>query len=212
MEAVMAKPQARPRPLTTIASYPNHLRAIGMFVAEFNVLEMSLGEFLGSLLHIDKENGKILYLTPHTGYGRISILENLASDGKHLFKKDSASQKDLLALLTRARKAMDRRHKIVHDSWGVASNSVQSLVARQSMPFLSGRSFTPVPLNDLRRYITDLRNLIQDVRALTNGGYETWPPYTSRPIPPPPSRRGRTRTPDGTQTKTAAKPKSRPRL
>lgn len=178
---------------------------------EFTTLEIRLGELLGSLLHVDKENGKIIYLTPHTGFGRISIIENLISDGKNLYRKGTASHRHLVKLMKRARALMSKRHEIIHHSWGTASNGRETVVARRSTPFLEKQPFIPVAVEDLKRIIADIRNLTNDVHAQAEANYRSWPPYTSQPILTKPTRRGRTGISGSPQKDSAQEPAPQPR-
>lgn len=179
----MTKPAKRPAALTTLAKHSAYIKAIGMFVVEFTNLEIYLGDLVGSLLHISIDNGRILYLTPQTGYGRISILENLRSDGKNLFQKDSKDDKELTSIIREARRLMDIRHRIIHHSWGLASNATETLVAQRKTPFLKSNPFKPVTLAELERNIDDIRRLAHQVREAAEINYESWPPYSSPPKP-----------------------------
>jgi hypothetical protein len=209
----MRKPLKRPRPISPIAKYPSYVKAIGMVSVEFTALEIMLGELLGSLLHIDKENGKIIYLTPHTGFGRIAILENLNSDGKNLFRKEGKAHKSLTKLLKRARALMQKRHDTIHNSWGIATRETEQLVATRKTPFLEKQPVRPVQLEELHRLSADIRNLANDVRDLAETCYASWPPYSSRPTPIPTAPQSRTRKPTTRQhqkKETAATPTAQP--
>jgi hypothetical protein len=167
-----------------------------MISVEFTNLEMLMGEMLGSILHISPDNGRIIYLTPHSGYGRLAILENLHTDGKHSLRKDSRSYKQYGKLLERARTVIGKRHGIIHNSWGALSNDSETLVANRTTPFLERRPFKPVALDELERLIEDIRKLCDQVVDWTNSNYASWAPYTSQPIAPEQSGDDKSQTPD----------------
>lgn len=194
-------------PFSPLEGYPEHVRAIGMISIEIANLETSLGELLGSLLHISVENGRLVYLSPQSAMGRLAILENLSSDGKNLFKKGSTAAKNLDSLIGRSKALIGKRHDIIHHSWGTASRQSEEHVASRKLPFTSRKPLKLMALADLERLISDIRVLNGDVMDASASNYASWPPYTSQPKPPPQAEAGPNQKPDTPQKGKAPKPR-----
>jgi hypothetical protein len=86
-------------PYSPLIDYPDHVMAIGMISIELGNLETMLGELLGSLLHISPHNGRLIYLSPQSGFGRLAILENLHTDGLGVYRPGGTAHKKLTKII-----------------------------------------------------------------------------------------------------------------
>ena len=71
----------------------------------------------------------------------------------------SEGRKQLESLHGRARNITNKRHLMIHDSWGT---NAEGSVVRGSIRGDEGK--TPVPLKELEKIISDIRMLIEGVR------------------------------------------------
>ncbi len=159
---------------STLERYPKHVQAIGMIGIEIANLEIMLGELLGALLHIDRHFGRIVYLTPQTGMGRLKIIENVMRD---TLVEGSEGRTHVKSLIERARAVLGKRNNYVHTSWGTSPDDPRKVV-RQELPFLEGVKVSPVELKHLTDLIEDIRELTDDVMRTTEDFFRSWPPYT----------------------------------
>ena len=188
---------------STLDRHPRHVNAIGMLSVEVANLEFMLGELLGALLHIDRDFGAIIYLTPQSYAARISILENIVPYSLEL---DSDIGKHLQSIIERAKSYIGKRHQIIHKSWGTDADNPK-LVVRRSMPYLEKRPFRVVSLNELTTLIENTRELVEEVVALTDQLFSEWPPYTLRERSPEPQSGAQDPAVPSPQTGRAAHPK-----
>jgi hypothetical protein len=86
-------------------------------------------------------------------------LELLDTAIKGVIKENSEVRKYLESIHRRARNIIDKRHSMMHDSWGTNRDGS---VVRMSIRGNSDR--TPVSLKELEKIISDIRNLIEEVR------------------------------------------------
>jgi hypothetical protein len=162
-------------------------------------LEIMLGKLLGALLHISSAAGRLVYLTPHSGFARLAMIENIV---KATMVEKSEGHVHLAKLLDRARAIMGKRHNLVHGAWGLPPEDHQGEVRWHSLPFMEDKPSRPVPISELSDLIEDIRELSEDVRMTTADAYGHWPPYTLQPTPPLPSTLGK--------SDQARKPQSKP--
>jgi hypothetical protein len=143
---------------------PEHVRAIGMISIENANLEYELADLFSRILQIHPRVGRAIYLTPKSAIARIEIFEN-ASKAVLSPKTDSenlaaAFLEKALCIASRARAVVGKRHEIIHDGWGVDSQTGNVL----RIP--TKRAQAPVPLADLQNLVRDFRLLIYDAARL----------------------------------------------
>jgi hypothetical protein len=151
---------------TILERFPDHAKAIGIISVEMANLDIFLGEMLGGILRVAPKVGSTIYLTPHSAFGRIEILERVAN---LVMVKDSHGLKHINSLAGRARTLINKRHSLIHDAWGMRAETGQ--VHRMKLPDLSSRP-DPVDLATLNRIVGDIRVLGDDVREATVELYE----------------------------------------
>jgi hypothetical protein len=96
---------------STLEGSPEHVQAIGMIAIEISNLEISLGDLLGALLHVNPSIGRIVYLTPQAVAARLKIIENV-SDAS--FPKGNEGRKSIDRILRRAKHVTGRRNELIH--------------------------------------------------------------------------------------------------
>jgi hypothetical protein len=188
---------------STLDRHPGYVNAIGMASVEVANLEFMLGELLGALLHIDRDFGAIIYLTPQSYAARIAILENIAPYSLEL---ESDVGKQIQSIIERAKRYIGKRHQIIHESWGTKADNPQ-LVVRRSMPYLEKRPSRAVSLGELTDLIENTRELAEEVVALTTQLFAEWPPYTLKETPPEPQSGAQDSVAPSPQTGQADRPK-----
>jgi len=152
---------------------PDYVQAIGMISIENANLEIAMADLLGAVLGVRDEVGNAIYLTPRAAILRLEILEAVAkaqfrpkTEGDKFYEnEDGKAQalRNVVAVVKRAKSAINRRHTIIHDAWGIEDTTGQ--VIRASLP-LKGDG-TPESLRTLKALIGDLRKLITDTRSLS---------------------------------------------
>jgi len=147
-----------------------------MITIEIGNLEIELGGLLGALLHIQREIGEIVYLSPRAAMGRLAVLQNVAE--ATLEKSEALNH--LKDIFKRANKVLLKRNDMIHQPWGVHKNKKQ--VHRLAVPPNEKQPSWIVPINELNDFVEDIRELAQDVRKTTEDVYRAWPPYTLHPI------------------------------
>jgi hypothetical protein len=168
-------------PKSTLEQWPDHVKAIGMITIEIGNLEIELGTLLAALLHIYKEIGQIIYLTPRAAIARVAVIENIA---KATLVEKSEALMLILSHVERARAVIGKRHDMVHEAWGVHKDRAE--VHRMAMPTKESTLSKPVPIKQLTDLIEDIRELAQDVRQTADDAFKAWSPYTwpdKRPSP-----------------------------
>jgi hypothetical protein len=170
---------ARPRlpgtlspPKSSLEKHPDHVQAIGMVSIEVANLEINLGEFLAALLHIAPYFGRLIYLTPHSFFGRLAILKNVVDD--HIIE-GSEGHRHLKDLIDRANKILVKRNEYIHESWGTSPQNPQHVV-RQEITQRNRAKL--VPINELTELVASIRELSEDVAKTTKDAFEAWPAYT----------------------------------
>src|SRR6266852_2707826 len=109
-------PQSKWRTGSALITRPDHVHAIGMVTIELANLEIALGGLLGALLHVSPDVGRLVYLTPLTGFGRIAVIENLVAA---TLREGSKGRRLIDGLLERSKAIMGKRHNLIHGAWGV---------------------------------------------------------------------------------------------
>lgn len=167
---------AKPSFRSVLEHHPEHVKAIGMISIEMGSLDVTLGDLLGALLHIAPELGRIVYLTPRSGFGRLELLKNVA--------EKSLSSPQVSKVFSRAKALMQKRHEIMHDTWGVDAET-----RKPSRQKTKGQHVL-VELSDLQNMVRDIRDLITDAHELAARLYADWPAYASLDKSGLPRRRG----------------------
>lgn len=161
-------------PRSVLDKYPEHVQAIGMISVEIANLEILLGELLAALLHVDPHFGRLVYLTPQSFAGRLSILKNVTSD---TLVENTSGRKHIDRLIEKAERLIVKRHRMIHDSWGTDATNPKKIV-RRSLPYKESNPAKPVPISDLTDMVEDIRGLCDEVMKATKDAFASWPPYT----------------------------------
>jgi hypothetical protein len=143
-----------------IESHPQHVGPIGELAVEFNSMDVILGWFFGFVCNIDNQLAHIIFHTPRAYFTRVEMLEN-AIDNQ--FTSDSQPYKTAKGIAARYRKVIDKRHRLIHDTWGTDHEGAP---VRRSLPYLIRHEPTPVEQNDLKRLLADMRALTAEVYDL----------------------------------------------
>jgi hypothetical protein len=127
-------------------------------------LEYELADLFSRILQIHPHVGRAIYLTPKSAIARIEIFEN-ASKAVLAPKTENenfaaAFLEKALCIASRARAVVGKRHEIIHDGWGVDSQTGDVL----RIP--TKRAQAHVPLADLQNLVRDFRLLICDAARL----------------------------------------------
>jgi hypothetical protein len=77
----------------------------------------------------------------------------------------------------RARSLIDKRHRMIHEYWGVDTET--GMPSRTTIPRKVSKTKRPVPLAELTGMVGEIRQLMTDAREITAALYATWPPYAS---------------------------------
>jgi hypothetical protein len=145
--------------MSPLENHPAHTQALGMMSVEIGVLETNLGELLGALLGIEPHVGQIVYMTPQSYIGRLSILENVANN---ILISESDALKRIRAYLKRAKARIQYRNDCTHGIWGV-KKADRTIVTRRSAPYMEGTKAIAVPIIDLQTEIAKIRELTDDI-------------------------------------------------
>lgn len=148
---------ATPPPYQSIlAEHPEHLKALGMISIELANLDIFMGAVFAAILKVPRHAGQQVYLTPRGAMARIDTF-NAAVNA--MMDEKSGTHKHLTSLADRAKRILQKRHQMLHDSWGTDSHGV---VRR---PLTKRESSIPCPLTELTRQVRDIQNLIGDFQA-----------------------------------------------
>jgi hypothetical protein len=165
-------PGTIPPTKSVLEQHPDHVHAIGMVSIEVANLEINLGELLAALLHIDPYFGRVIYLTPHSFYGRLAILKNIVEDHINDGTEGRAHLEDLIE---RAEKVLGKRNEYIHNTWGTSPQSPRHVVRQEITQRTRAKL---VPINELKELVEDIRELSDDVARTTEEAFAAWPPYT----------------------------------
>jgi hypothetical protein len=112
-----------------LEKHPQHARLIGMIAIETGNLELALADLFARMLSIPLRIGRAVYLTPQSSAARLHILKNAARAeferpmrSKTMKDQYASALKRVLDIHDRADKAIIRRHRVVHDSWGYSED------------------------------------------------------------------------------------------
>lgn len=145
------------RPFQSVLErFPDHVKAIGMINIEVANLDIHLGLLFAVILQIPLDVGREIFLTPKSASARLELLGVVI---KGMIVDKSEGRKQLESIHRRARNITNKRHLMIHDSWGT---NAEGSVVRRSIRGDKGK--TPVPLKELEKAISDIRMLIEDVR------------------------------------------------
>ena len=154
--------------------YPEHVRLVGMISIEMANMDYTLASLLGSLLHIDEEIGRTLYLTPRVAIGKLEMLGNTITAS---VRAGSERDKQLRDLLAKARSIIQKRHEMIHDFWGVDEETGHP--SRISLPTRPTKPKRLAPINELEDMVTQIRTIMTTADFLARTFYAEWPPYAS---------------------------------
>jgi hypothetical protein len=149
-----------------LEKHPKHVGLIGMIAIEAGNLDMELANLFATAFFLSPPVGRAIFLSPHSAHARISMFRNAA---KAAFSKKKTARRSkalrrINALLERSSTAMNKRHRIVHDSWGVGD---QNDVGRLVIDGNPDAESLAVPEQELKTQLSDLRKLLDDIGELT---------------------------------------------
>lgn len=144
---------------SSMERFPDHVKAIGMISVEVANMDIFLGYLFAAILQIVGSVGREIFLTPKSATARLDLLETAINE---VISDKSERKKLLLSIHRRAWNIVEKRQKMMHDSWGI---NVEGIAVRQP---IRGRSkMTPVLLGQLETMVSDIRKLIEDIRLHT---------------------------------------------
>jgi hypothetical protein len=162
---------------SSLNEYPDHVNAIGMISIENANLEMGLAELLAAVISVPRRVAHAIYFTPRAATLRIDILKEaaaakLAPNPKASPDSELETQKrealaTTIKLTNRAHKAVQKRHDVIHDAWGVDLSGETGSVIRQKIREAAFIDAIPVELQSLTDLVRDFRTLIDEVTDLT---------------------------------------------
>ena len=144
--------------ISPLVKHPEHVMAIGMISVELANLDGHFSTLLAMLLNVEPKIGQQLYFAPRAATVRIEMVSQVA-DG--LSRRNPAAAKKVKSLTKRARNIVDKRHKYIHDAWGVTSDGK---VVRASLPTWRAKKKHLVPLSELNTVVNDIRMLVKEIR------------------------------------------------
>jgi hypothetical protein len=156
---------------SALEKHPEHVRFIGMIAVESGNLELELAGLFARMVMIPLRIGRAVYLTPHSAHARLDILKNAA---KAAFDRPTRSTvlrlqyaealKRVIDIANRASASINKRHRLVHDSWGY--NDDDREVSRLMIDGNPDRESASVPISELKDQLSVLRNLISEAGTL----------------------------------------------
>lgn len=159
-----------------LEGHPEHARLIGLIAIETGNLELTLANLFARMLSIPLRIGRAVYLTPQSSAARLHILKNAARAeferpmrSKNLRDQHASALKRVIEIHDRASKAINRRHRVVHDSWGFNEDDME--VSRLMIDGQPDRESAAAPVKELQDQLTFLRKLIDDAGALSREFY-----------------------------------------
>jgi hypothetical protein len=163
-----------------LEKHPEHVRLIGMIAIESGNLEIELAGLFARMLMIPLRMGRAVYLTPQAAHARLAILKNAAQTefdrpmrSKETRQRYDSALKQVMEIYNRASAAINKRNRIVHDSWGFSEDDREvSLLMIDGVP---DRESASVPINELKDQLSSMRKLIGDVGALAREFYRNPP-------------------------------------
>ena len=165
---------------SALEKHPEHARLIGMIAIESGNLELELAGLFGRMLMIPLRIGRAVYLTPQAAHARLAVLKNAAraefdrpTRSKTMREKYASALKRVIEIHDRASTAINKRHRIVHDSWGFSDDDAE--VSRLMIDGNPDRESAAVPVNELEDQLNSLRKLIADVGDLAREFYRNPP-------------------------------------
>jgi hypothetical protein len=145
---------------SSMERFPDHVKAIGMISIEVGNMDIFLGYLFAAILQIDGSVGKEIFITPNSATARLTLLETAI---KEVLVDESEGKRLLLSIHKRAWNIVEKRQKMMHDSWGV---NVEGMAVRQ--PIRGRGKMTLVPLAQLETMNSDIRTLVEAIRFHTD--------------------------------------------
>jgi hypothetical protein len=155
-----------------LEGHPEHVRLIGLIAIEAGNLELAVANLFARMLSIPLRIGRAVYLTPQSSAARLHMLKNAARAeferpmrSKILRDQYASALKRVIEIHDRASKAINRRHRVVHDSWGFNEDDME--VSRLVIDGNPDRESAAAPLKQLEDQLKSLRKLIDDAGTLS---------------------------------------------
>ena len=168
------------------AIHPRHAQLIGEITAEFGRLDIYFGYLFAHIIQINPGLGHVIFHTPNEYFTRVELLENLMVS---MFFKTSAPRKTYGALIKRFRNLVDKRHRLIHDIYGIDKETGKPV--RRAAPFIKKHQKLPFPEHELEDLKHNIIQLTADVmRALPKEPpvpltpTSSWPGKSPEPHPP----------------------------
>jgi hypothetical protein len=179
LDEPMAKKSTKPlRPSEhNLTDFPDYVQAIGMISLETVDTELRLANLFSRMIGVPLKVGQAIYLSPKAEQTRFDIFRN-AAQARLGVPKANLRMKDALkkieSILERSEKLIRKRHRVIHDDWGVSSK--EKKVTRRLLDGGTGRERTQVDKTELDNHIYALRCLIDDIYDLTEA-FREHPPF-----------------------------------
>ncbi len=185
---------------SVLVRHPDYLEAIGTLSIEVVNIDILLAHLLSAVLGIPRRIGDEIYFTPRANALRINILQNVARTALHGIH---GYEKQTLNIAKRALAIADKRHKILHESWGFSQDGYY--ITRRALPLSRPAKRPRIPLTEITDVIGDTRQLVKEILALTRVLEQ------DEQYPPSPYKRNKQSRPEGQKTNKRRPPPDRTR-
>jgi hypothetical protein len=169
----MSKEKAKPDEVSvhSLTDHTGYISAIGMILIETVDLELALASLFSGLVALPMHIGHAIFLTPKGEQARLDMLINTINaitippgvpDYPALEEERVSARKRVLALASKCQKAINMRHRIVHDGWMAAGTEIQRHP-------INGKLMPPretVSLEELQNHLYLLRKTIDQATEL----------------------------------------------
>lgn len=156
-----------------------YVRAIGMISIESTNVDIFLGRLLSAILNIPPATGQAIYLAPKSATLRVEILEVAAKQTfkptfiditldvqRELNNINSGILRKINNIISQSRSTIGRRHDVIHVVWGQDKDDMSIVAKMTTKDIVSKTPPKIVHINELNKLISDMRNIIDDVRPL----------------------------------------------
>ena len=146
-------------PASFLEGHPAHVKMIGMITVELANLEIELADLLAALINRDRDIGHALYFTPKSTIARLEMIDSVAS----ILLNPGPLLSEISKNTKKARRVMDKRHRLIHAAWGVSSDN--SKVLHSSLPLGEGKA-EQTRVGDLAAVVQQLREVTENVSTV----------------------------------------------
>jgi len=146
----------KPRPVSPLEKFPDHVRAIGMITIEMGILEAGFVHVLAAILQTSEAVGAAILFSPKSTRARLDIIDNVANE---LLPVPHATL--VHNIVKRGLTMLGKRNEFVHEVWGVSRDRKQ--VMRIPPPYGEPKA---VELSELTRTLEEIRDLSDEVQRV----------------------------------------------